>query len=169
MTSDGVVRKRLTHHAREDSHDMTRVPPVEIRLLLEPQIGLVHQGGRLQRVREAFAPQVGSRERTQLIIDLGTMSPSAPCSRGGAEFTSREGRGQLPNGWANVSPVVPIALQCTASLAQPPAAPEDTHRLEQTISDFRCVEERCAQPITLGRRRRSNLAAAASRKKSPFS
>ena len=60
-----------THHHRCQPDDVRAIPPVDAVLLNEPEIGLVHERGRLQRVIAALTPHVRGRDPMQLIVDEG--------------------------------------------------------------------------------------------------
>lgn len=64
-----MVDQNAAHHLGRDSEEMVPILPPCAGLIDEPHVGLVHEGGRLQRMAGAFARKVPPGQRTQFVID----------------------------------------------------------------------------------------------------
>jgi hypothetical protein len=78
----GVVDQHAAHHARRDTVEVRTVLPTDSRLVNEPKVRLVDEGGRLQGVRAAFSGEKRAREAPHLVVDerhqaLGRMRVAA--------------------------------------------------------------------------------------------
>ena len=63
-----VIDENAAHHLRDHRQELCPVLPVGIPLIDETEIRLVHEGGRLQGVSCAFAPELCSGTPPQLAI-----------------------------------------------------------------------------------------------------
>ena len=59
----GVVHEDSAHHLRGDAEEMRAVPPVDLALFDQPQVRLVNQRRRLERVPRPLAAKL-ARERS---------------------------------------------------------------------------------------------------------
>src|SRR5437762_14250251 len=66
--SDGVIRQRLSHRARETSHKMRAIIPRHVPLIFPPQEGFVDERGALEGVVRSFSAEVDFREAKQLVV-----------------------------------------------------------------------------------------------------
>jgi hypothetical protein len=66
-----VVDQDPAHHLRGQPKKLRPVAPVHAVLLDEPQVGLVHERGGLERVARALGAQLRGREVAQLVVDRG--------------------------------------------------------------------------------------------------
>jgi hypothetical protein len=64
----GMIDQDAPHHLTRDSEELPAVLPHDLPLIDQPQICLVHEGRRLQRVPAAFAAQLPSRPPAQVLI-----------------------------------------------------------------------------------------------------
>ena len=63
-----ALDENLPHRSRGDADEVPLVVPRRAGAR-QPQIRLVHERGRLQRLPRPLAPHVGGREAAQLVID----------------------------------------------------------------------------------------------------
>ena len=63
-----VRGKYPSHHLRGDPKQLGSIAEVYAMLCHQPQVGLVNQRGRLQRMGFAFAPHVAARQTIELFI-----------------------------------------------------------------------------------------------------
>src|SRR6202043_2609587 len=64
-----MVDEDLPHHPGRDAEEVRAVFPAHVWLPDQPQIGLMNEGGGLQRVIPSFAPHVRARSTTELSMD----------------------------------------------------------------------------------------------------
>jgi hypothetical protein len=66
-----VVDEDLPHCPGRDAEEVAAILPAHVLLLHQAQIGLMHEGGGLERVIRTLAPHVGARRPAQLAADGG--------------------------------------------------------------------------------------------------
>src|SRR6516162_10933105 len=64
-----VVHEDLPHQPRRDPEEMGAILPLNVSPVDQPQIGLVHECRRLERVIAALTPHVRGRNTAQLALD----------------------------------------------------------------------------------------------------
>jgi hypothetical protein len=64
-----VVQQDAAHHGCGQPDKLGAVPPVHAPLVHQPQVCLVDERGRLQRVAAPFAAHVRSRNPAELLVD----------------------------------------------------------------------------------------------------
>jgi hypothetical protein len=65
----GVIDQNPTDDLRRRAKEVSPVPPVDVTLIDEPEVDLVNQCGRLQRVADSLAPKLARRNGAQLRVD----------------------------------------------------------------------------------------------------
>jgi hypothetical protein len=63
-----MVDEHAPHHHRGQAHELCPIPPVHLSLIDQPEIGLVHERRRLQRVGVALTRQVATGKPPELLI-----------------------------------------------------------------------------------------------------
>src|SRR5262249_32740181 len=69
LPAAGVVHEDPPHRLRRDPEEVSPVLPVDAPLIDETEVGLVHEGGRLERVIGSLGPEVGGGEPPQLPVN----------------------------------------------------------------------------------------------------
>jgi len=69
LPASRAVDENATHHHRGDPEELRPVLPGRVVLIDQPNVRLVHERRRLQRVAGALAPQICRRPATQLLIN----------------------------------------------------------------------------------------------------
>ena len=69
MTPPGVVDEDPADDLRRNAEEVRPVPPIDLPLIYQPQVGLMNQRRGLERVSGAFMTQLPSSDATQLRID----------------------------------------------------------------------------------------------------
>ena len=65
----GVVDQDATHDQRRGAKKMRSILPVDLTLIDEPEIRLVNQRGRLERVVDPFFPKLARGDAAHLRVD----------------------------------------------------------------------------------------------------
>jgi hypothetical protein len=65
----GVVDQDSAHHLCGHTEEVRSTPPIDTALIDQPQVSLVDQRGRLQRVSGSLAPKLARRDAAELRID----------------------------------------------------------------------------------------------------
>jgi hypothetical protein len=65
----GVVDEDAAHHLRGHADELRAVLPARAPLVNHQQVRLVDEGGRLERVVGALAPEVVAGQPPQLVVD----------------------------------------------------------------------------------------------------
>jgi hypothetical protein len=63
-----VVDQDSAHHLRGDTEEVPTMLPVDVALVEEPQIDLVNECGRRQRVIDALVSQLARGNLTELLV-----------------------------------------------------------------------------------------------------
>ena len=66
-----LVDQDPAHRRRRGGEEVAAAIPARVVVADDPQVRLVHQRGRLERVIDALPRQVGARQMAQLLVDLG--------------------------------------------------------------------------------------------------
>ena len=64
-----AVHENAPHHLRRDEEELRAILPHRALLIDQAEVDLVDQGGRLQQMPRAFAPQVRGGAAAQFLID----------------------------------------------------------------------------------------------------
>src|SRR6185436_11511506 len=131
-----VVHEDATHGLRGEPHEVRAVLPGDLALVEQPDVGLVRERRRLERVARAFAPKVAAGETAHLVVHereervqraLVALTPAKERSGDigggrsplGGFHDRREYSSSVPPSGARVSP--PICG--STSSVSPPGAP----------------------------------------------
>jgi hypothetical protein len=101
-----AIDEHAAHHGRRQRQEMTAVAPRDTLLVDHPQVGLVDEGGRLQRPAHALPPQAVMCHVVQLAVErvdqtlLGVAIPAAPCLQQVGDLDrGTRGRRRQPRFW----------------------------------------------------------------------
>ena len=65
----GMIDQNLAHQVGRDAEELRAAGALHLRLVHQPQVGLVDQRRRLQRVVRPLAADIGGREAAQFAVD----------------------------------------------------------------------------------------------------
>lgn len=67
--SPGTIDHDLPHRQSADGKEVSAVPPRHLRLVGQPQVSIVNQGGRVERIEALPTPELGAGHASQVVID----------------------------------------------------------------------------------------------------
>jgi hypothetical protein len=91
-----VVDQDAAHRLRRRREEVDPPLPLRVGLLHQAEIGVVQDGGRLEGVVRAFAPQVAGGERPEVVVDEGDQAvegAAVPFPPGGEQPGDVGGKG----------------------------------------------------------------------------
>ena len=64
-----VIHDDLPHRDRADREEMTAIAPRRLRLVHQPEVGLVHEAARVERLRPAPTAELDPRQPPEVLVD----------------------------------------------------------------------------------------------------
>jgi hypothetical protein len=74
MPAAGRLNQDSSHHLRRQRQEVRPVPPFDTVDINQPQVGLVHEGRRLQRMIRSLLSHVASRKPVELAVQQWNQS-----------------------------------------------------------------------------------------------